>query len=505
MGCDSVISSVNLIVNTTIVNNISASICTGQSYTLPSGKTVNITGIYIDTVKYAKGCDSLVTTVNLTLNPVYTASINASVCAGQSYTLPSGTIVLTPGTYKDTTRYMAGCDSLISTVNLSIKGTLTQSVNASICGGLLYTLPSGKTVNTAGTFRDTVRFAAGCDSLISTIHLTARNVIRYGITETICSGQTFSLPSGNVVNSPGVYTDTVKYVAGCDSAIATVMLVIKPTIINTTNFAICSGKTYTLPWGKTVNASGIYKDTIRYTTGCDSVVTIVNLSVAQPLTHTTTAAVCSGNTYTLPSGVSVNKTGMYQDTIRYASGCDSLVTVVQLTVNPNPVISLSKSNDVDCVLGTSNLTTVAGYKYQWSPAQTLSNATVNNPVASPTATTIYKVKVISNKGCVTHDSIEVKVSKGDANNGYLVPSAFTPNNDHKNDCFGVKSWGSITNLQFNVYDRWGRLVFHSTDPSHCWDGTFQGESLGAATFVYHVSANTNCGRVFRKGTVVLIR
>jgi len=63
----------------------------------------------------------------------------------------------------------------------------------------------------------------------------------------------------------------------------------------------------------------------------------------------------------------------------------------------------------------------------------------------------------------------------------------------------------VSNLKLDIYNRWGQLVFSATDPNYCWDGTFKGEKQATAVFVYQVSAETICGKVFRKGTVVLIR
>ena len=128
-----------------------------------------------------------------------------------------------------------------------------------------------------------------------------------------------------------------------------------------------------------------------------------------------------------------------------------------------------------------------------------------NPVATPSATTVYKVQVTSANGCVKQDSIQVKVIPGVAENGFLLPSGFTPNNDGKNDCFGVRTWGNVTNLKFEIYNRWGELVFRTSDPSHCWDGTYKGERQSTAVFIYQVWADTYCGKVYRKGTVTLIR
>ena len=157
------------------------------------------------------------------------------------------------------------------------------------------------------------------------------------------------------------------------------------------------------------------------------------------------------------------------------------------------------------MVGTTKLQATGGSRYLWYPAEGLSNANISNPVAAPSATTVYHVQVSSNDKCTAEDSIKVVVYVGDVQNGYLLPAAFTPNNDGLNDCFGVKTWGYVTDLKFSVYDRWGYIVFTTTNPSECWDGTYKGHKKPAGTYVYQVSAKAICGNVYRKGTIVLIR
>jgi gliding motility-associated-like protein len=182
---------------------------------------------------------------------------------------------------------------------------------------------------------------------------------------------------------------------------------------------------------------------------------------------------------------------------------DSIFSTVN--IKPKPVVSISKSNDVDCIMGLAKLTAAGGMQYSWSPASSLNYAYISNPAATPAATTTYHVVTKGNNGCTTEDSIQVKVIIGEPTNGYLMASAFTPNNDGINDCFSVKTWGYTTDLDFNIYNRWGNLVFHSNNSSICWDGTYKGVLQPSGTYVYQIRAKTICGNVYRKGTVVLIR
>jgi gliding motility-associated-like protein len=500
-GCDSIITT-NLTVNTAKVSSLSATICSGQNYILPSGVIVNAAGVYKDTLKGTTGCDSVITTVQLTVVVPALSSVSAAICNGQLYTLPSGRKINVSGIYQDTLFTTGGCDSIITTISLTVSSVTVSSTSATICSGQVFVLPSGKSVSSTGVFNDTIHSTAGCDSIITTVNLTVTPPLTTTISAAICAGQLYTLPDGTSVNTTGVYTSKLSTAAGCDSII-TVNLTVNAGTPTNIAAAICLGSTYTLPSGRVVNTAGIYSDTFNTAAGCDSII-ITTLSTITPKQAASAVTICQGDSYTLPWGQVVTTAGIFNDTLKSLNGCDSIITSVRAIVNSKPVVTLTKSNDIDCILGTAKLTAEGGATYLWQPPGSLDNPNIFNPVASPSVTTVYHVTV-SEGGCSAEDSIEVQVVNNGAVNGFLVPSAFTPNNDGVNDCFGVKSWGHISDLNFYVFDRWGLLLFHTTDPSKCWDGTYKGALLKSGTYVYQVSANTNCGFVYRKGTVVLIR
>ena len=175
-----------------------------------------------------------------------------------------------------------------------------------------------------------------------------------------------------------------------------------------------------------------------------------------------------------------------------------------LTVNPLPTIRVTKSTDIDCSNSSSQLQAAGGLKYVWDSDPTLSNTYIANPVATPVLSTYYKVTGTDVNGCSNRDSIQVEVTTNNQSS-YLMPSAFTPNNDGLNDCYGIKYWGAILDLDFSIYNRWGQLVFKTTNPGECWDGKINGIMQDAAAFVYVIKAKTQCGDVFRKGIFTLIR
>jgi gliding motility-associated-like protein len=426
-----------------------------------------------------------------------------------TYTVPAQV----PGKYKYRLLVSAAGNIQVSTCRVSsnvftvvvVPQATIRVESIIICSGETYTLPSGNTISVAGNYSDTVRYAFGCDSLITNLQLTVQSPVFVNNDVAICQGENYTLPEGKIVSSAGVYRDTVKYrTTGCDSLIRTINLSIRPLIIKDSFAVICQGDMIPLPWGQAVSNAGTYSDTIKYTAGCDSLIKNVYVHVTVPVFQDIEKAICPLENYLLPSGKIVNTPGFYNDTLRTAIGCDSIITFLSLTPAPPPTIQLSKSNDVNCILGISTLNAAGGVNYVWSPAETLNNPFVPNPVASPATTTTYKVTVTSASGCVGKDSITVNVSAAPKDD-IQIPNAFTPNGDGLNDFFGVRFLGAVSNLKLSIYDRWGNRVFYTNNPNQRWDGNYKGKGVETGVFIYYVTVTTMCGDIVRKGTVTLIR
>lgn len=198
---------------------------------------------------------------------------------------------------------------------------------------------------------------------------------------------------------------------------------------------------------------------------------------------------------------STRYTLIIQDTIcNYSDTLTTLINVLRL-----PIIRAYKSNDIDCDVLESQLSASGGIKYMWSPYNTLNNAEIENPIARPKATTKYVVTGQGVNGCINIDSITVNVIS-ESNQKYLIPNAFTPNNDNLNDCFRIRGWTNIQEFEIGIYNRWGQLVYFSNNSADCWDGKFKGVLQDTGTFIYMIKAKTGCGKpLYKKGTFVLIR
>ena len=183
---------------------------------------------------------------------------------------------------------------------------------------------------------------------------------------------------------------------------------------------------------------------------------------------------------------------------------DSTLLNVPVTALPLPVVSATRSNDIDCNVGVATLTASGARTYRWSPGLTLSDSLSAAPTAIPVATTIYTVTGKDVNNCTNTDTVVVLV-KYDGNGQHYMPNAFTPNGDGLNDCLSIKNWGDIRQLQFSIYNRWGQLVFYTTNPAACWDGKYKGELQQSGNFIYIIKAKTACGDVDTKGNVLLLR
>jgi len=139
----------------------------------------------------------------------------------------------------------------------------------------------------------------------------------------------------------------------------------------------------------------------------------------------------------------------------------------------------------------------------WSPADGLTTTDGYDPTAILQNDRLYYLTATTDIGCKALDSVMIRVFNSP---GVFVPSAFTPNSDGLNDLLrprynGIKSLG-----YFSVYDRWGALVFKTSDMIKGWDGRVNGQLQNNGTFVWIISAEGFDGKKFQlKGTTTIIK
>ena len=183
-------------------------------------------------------------------------------------------------------------------------------------------------------------------------------------------------------------------------------------------------------------------------------------------------------------------------------GTDTTLIIVSLPVKASVV------HDTAAVVGQAlQLSATGGSYYLWTPSTGLSDATIAGPVAlyhSPSQGIRYTVYVFNEAAC--RDSAYVNVKVYNTAPVVFVPSAFTPDGDGLNDWLRPVAAGIKDIDYFNVYDRWGKLVFSTRVNGQGWDGTLNGRLQPTGTFVWVLKATDyNGGPYFAKGVTTLIR
>lgn len=180
-------------------------------------------------------------------------------------------------------------------------------------------------------------------------------------------------------------------------------------------------------------------------------------------------------------------------------GLDSVVVRVV------PRVPAFAGNDTSIVVGQPlQLQATGGTNYRWLPVTGLSNPNISNPVATLGGNATYIVTVATPEGCSARDTINIKVFNTAPD--IFVPTAFTPNNDGTNDQLIPIPVG-VTGIDFfRVYNRYGELVFSTTQIGKGWDGRIKGRDQNTSTFTWYVQGTDFTGkRIFKKGTSTLIR
>ncbi len=186
-----------------------------------------------------------------------------------------------------------------------------------------------------------------------------------------------------------------------------------------------------------------------------------------------------------------------------ALGCID-TDIVRITVAPNAI--LDAGPNVTIYPGESTEFNPGGNCsfFTWFPDYHLTDKDIKNPVATPPVTTKYFVTATTEFGCANYDSLTVFVSPETLLD---LPNAFSPGSGTSvNDELRIIVRGIATLNYFKIFNRWGQMVFESTDINKGWNGQYNGKPQPLGSYVYIIDAKTSTGQRFSKqGNVTLIR
>lgn len=329
-GCDSIVH-LDLTVLNVPVTNLDINICEGETYGVGSS-SYNATGSYTDILTAANGCDSIVN-LSLTVLDVPETFLTELICNGEAYSL-GGSNYTTTGNYQEIFTAANGCDSIVH-LNLTVAPIPNTNIVTSICTGSSYHV-GGSTYTDTGNYIDTLSsVVTGCDSIVF-LNLTVTSFYETNLTEFICDGESFTVGSSNYT-ATGVYQDMFISQDGCDSLV-NLNLTVYPVPVTNLDITICDGENYGVG-NSSYTTTGVYQDVLQTTHGCDSIVNL-NLIVNPVFVTNLTQEICDGESFGVGNS-NYTVTGVYQDVLTSANGCDSTVNL-NLTVHAIPVTNLTE-------------------------------------------------------------------------------------------------------------------------------------------------------------------
>ena len=191
------------------------------------------------------------------------------------------------------------------------------------------------------------------------------------------------------------------------------------------------------------------------------------------------------------SSILVSTGGIFSVTVSnsYCSRSDT----IQVTAYPLPHLNLGNDTAI-CSGQTLQLDAGnAGSIFEWSTGESSQQIVVTQ---SPVEISV----VVTNHNCKSSDTINI------ANNcGVIVPNAFTPNGDGLNDVF-MPILNGVNDFELRIFNRYGEIIFMTTDPDTGWDGSYMGKAEEIGTYVYVIKSQTISGDPeIYKGNLTLLR
>ncbi|HNP46041.1 MAG TPA: gliding motility-associated C-terminal domain-containing protein, partial [Panacibacter sp.] len=514
----------------------------GNSFTgLPAGA-------YTVTIKDANGCsNSTNININNSSGPSISATATAATCNGNNGSITAIAFGgAPPFTYSiDGIHFQQS--AIFSTIPA---GSYTISVkDANSCINSTAVTVNGGT----GPSLSTTATASSCSINNGSISATALG----GTTPFSYSIDGINFQTGNSFNTlaAGTYTITVKDANGCTAVSPVTVATINAVAVNAGNdITICEGTSskiaassdgstfswspadglsdpfqlnpYVSPKTNTTYVLTAHNGTCTKTDTLNVAVNPAPVPYAGPDT-----SVCPGNTLQLQGNNGMQYTWLppaflsnanapnpyiidlpgsitYYLSVIDANGCRSLRSdTIHITLMPPPKVFAG--NDTSIAMGQPvqlnaiDVNNTGFTTYTWAPPYKLSDAHIQNPVTTTDKETVYAVTATTPQHCTATDYISIRVYRGP---DIYVPTGFTPNGDGLNDVERAIPVGIKEFKFFNIYSRYGELVFTTADPSRGWDGYYKGVRQAPGTYVWQTEGIGYDGKViFRKGTVVLIR
>ncbi len=292
-----------------------------------------------------------------------------------------------------------GC-SYDTAITLPVYVQTSSSLDITVLENDLPLVMNGQSMDTSGTYVQSLTNVHGCDSTL-TINMTVLYNVQSVADSAICVE---SLPlhwNGKTFTTAGTQNAVLTAANGVDSTVVMTVSIIPATSSTITATVVQNNLPYTLN-GTNYNSTGVYTQHLTNAAGCDSVITL-NLTVYQNVSHTIDTTVCASSIPYTWHGLNFAAAGTQSVVLTASTGADSTL-YCHLTVD-NPVATIGNVTHVLCYGASTGAAaaTVAGAQspltYQWTNASGASVSTTANLSNQPAGT--YSLLVTDHLGCTT--------------------------------------------------------------------------------------------------------
>lgn len=219
-----------------------------------------------------------------------------------------------------------------------------------------------------------------------------------------------------------------------------------------------------------------------------------NLSNARIANPAVTNPGAGNMTYHLKVKDALGCTSIADDEVKISFALPS-----KISITTDTMVSINQPLQLNAIdINNSGFT-----DFTWTPSYGLNNPFISNPVAILDKDITYTLHASTVNHCTDDIQVRIKVFRGP---DIYVPNSFTPNGDGVNDVLKPVPVGVREFHHFNVFNRFGQLLFSTTNASTGWDGKIQGKEQNSGTYVWIAEAVDYKGNIIQqKGYSTLIR
>lgn len=388
----------------------------------------------------------------------------------------------------------AGCDSTVN-LFLTVLPNSTGTDEQSIVENQLPFVWNGVTFTSAGTQTATLTAANGCDSVVTMTLSVIPNVHTY-LDTAICENDFPLTWNGATFQSAGTQQLVLPAASGSDSIVHVTVNAI-PAQFVTLREEICqheafAGHNFTITSDRTAEPGVVEEVQVLQTVqGCDSTVTLL-LTVNPVYDQEFDVIACDSLVW---NGHVYPESGRYTQQFSSSHGCDSTVTKNVEVVNTDLTLTNLTEDFCEDLTAVLQVTTELEH-IRWSTGETTPEIEVHRAGTY--------VVTANTAQCSTFARIDIH---GCPFYMYL-PNAITPSiSPGENDDFHIPEGiaAQLQDCETWIFDRWGMMIFHSTDPYFHWDGTVNGKIATNNVFAYRIKVAVYGGGFYQyAGTITVL-